>query len=54
MVGSRYFVTFTNGFSCKVWVYFLKYKSEFFTEFKLWKAYVENKTRKKSQVYAVR
>lgn len=41
MYGSRYFVTFTNGFSRKVWV-FLKQKSKTFTEFKLWKEEVKN------------
>lgn len=41
MYGFRYFVTFTNGFSRKVWV-FLKQKSKAFTEFKLWKEEVKN------------
>jgi hypothetical protein len=38
MGGSRYFVTFTDDFSRKLWVYFIKQKSEVFSKFKLWKA----------------
>lgn len=38
--GSRNFVTFIDDFYLKVWVYFLKQKSEVFTEFKLLKAEV--------------
>ena len=39
--GFRYFVTFIDDFSRKVWVYFLKHKSEVFEKFKSWKAAVE-------------
>ncbi|KAK4385686.1 Retrovirus-related Pol polyprotein from transposon TNT 1-94 [Sesamum angolense] len=42
--GSLYYVTFTDDFSRKVWVYFLKHKSEDFAKFKLSKAEVENQT----------
>ena len=35
--GSQYFITFTDDFSRKDWVYCLKYKSEVFTKFKQWK-----------------
>ena len=45
--GSRYFVTFIDDFSCKVWVYFLKTKDEVFETFKKWKAMVEKQTEKK-------
>ncbi|KAE8732732.1 hypothetical protein F3Y22_tig00001750pilonHSYRG00022 [Hibiscus syriacus] len=45
--GSRYYVTFIDDFSRKVWVYFLKQKSEVFEKFKLWKAEVENQTGRK-------
>ncbi|KAL0387501.1 UNVERIFIED_CONTAM: Retrovirus-related Pol polyprotein from transposon TNT 1-94 [Sesamum radiatum] len=45
--GSLYYVTFTDDFSRKVWVYFLKQKSEVFAKFKLWKAEVENQTGRK-------
>ncbi|GJU99346.1 retrovirus-related pol polyprotein from transposon TNT 1-94, partial [Tanacetum coccineum] len=39
--GSCYYVTFIDD-SRKVWVYFLKYKSEVFNTFKKWKAVVKN------------
>jgi len=42
--GAEYFVTFINGFSRKIWVYFMKNKSEVFEKFKEWKAYVEKST----------
>ncbi|KAL0373808.1 UNVERIFIED_CONTAM: Retrovirus-related Pol polyprotein from transposon TNT 1-94 [Sesamum radiatum] len=45
--GSLYYVTFIDDFSRKVWVYFLKQKSEVFAKFKLWKAEVENQTGRK-------
>ena len=45
--GSQYFITFTDDFSKKVWVYCLKQKSEFFAKFKQWKAEVKNQTRRK-------
>ncbi|PKA59206.1 Retrovirus-related Pol polyprotein from transposon TNT 1-94 [Apostasia shenzhenica] len=40
--GSRYHITFIDDPSCKIWVYFLKNKSEVFSSFKKWKAEVEN------------
>ncbi|GJW59033.1 retrovirus-related pol polyprotein from transposon TNT 1-94, partial [Tanacetum coccineum] len=42
--GSHYYVTFIDDSSRKVWVYFLKNKSEVFNTFKKWKAAVENET----------
>ena len=42
--GSRFYVTFIDDFSRKVWVYFLKHKSDVFETFKKWKAEVENQT----------
>ncbi|GJZ50989.1 retrovirus-related pol polyprotein from transposon TNT 1-94 [Tanacetum coccineum] len=42
--GSCYYVTFIDYSSRKVWVYFLKNKSEVFNTFKKWKAAVENET----------
>ncbi|GJZ83472.1 retrovirus-related pol polyprotein from transposon TNT 1-94 [Tanacetum coccineum] len=42
--GSPYYVTFIDDCSRKVWVYFLKNKSEVFNTFKKWKAAVENET----------
>jgi len=38
-----YFVTFIDDTSRKVWIYFLKKKSEVFDVFKKWLAQVENK-----------
>ncbi|KAL4347437.1 hypothetical protein GQ457_17G004910 [Hibiscus cannabinus] len=45
--GFMYYVTFIDDFSKKVWVYFLKHKSEVFAKFKQWKAQVENQTGRK-------
>jgi len=45
--GSMYYVTFTDDFSRKVWVYFMQQKSEVFDKFKLWKAEVENQIGRK-------
>ena len=42
--GSRYYITFIDDSSRKVWVYFLKNKSEVFETFKKWKAMVETET----------
>uniref|UniRef100_A0A2N9G1G5 CCHC-type domain-containing protein n=1 Tax=Fagus sylvatica TaxID=28930 RepID=A0A2N9G1G5_FAGSY len=45
--GAQYFMSFINDYSRKAWVYFLKNKSEAFAKFKIWKAEVENQTRRK-------
>jgi len=42
--GNRYFITFIDDFSKKLWVYFLKEKSVVFTVFKNFKALVENQS----------
>ena len=42
--GSRYYITFIDDSSKKVWVYFLKNKSDVFEIFKKWKAMVETET----------
>ena len=39
--GSRYYITFIDDLSRKVWVYFLKNKSNAFETFKKWKVMVE-------------
>ena len=39
--GNRYFITFIDDFSRKLWVYILKEKSAAFTTFKNFKALVE-------------
>lgn len=41
MGGARYFVTFIDDFSRKIWVCMLKCKSEVFGRFETWKALVE-------------
>ena len=43
----RYFITFIDDYSRKVWIYFLKTKDEAFSKFKEWKLEVENQTSKK-------
>jgi len=45
--GCRYFVSFIDDFSKKVWVYFLKTKDEAYHKFREWKQAVENQTGKK-------
>ena len=41
--GSRYYITFIDDCSRKVWIYFLKNKSNMFDTFKRWKVMVETK-----------
>ena len=41
-----YFVTFIDDYTKKVWVYFMRHKSDTFAKFKLWKAEVENQTER--------
>ncbi|KAE8708014.1 E3 ubiquitin-protein ligase SINAT3 [Hibiscus syriacus] len=41
---SLYYVTFIDDFTRKVWIYFLKNKSEVFDTFRKWKTMVENET----------
>ena len=45
--GLSYYVTFIDDSTIKVWVYFLKNKSDVFATFKRWKAEVENQTSQK-------
>lgn len=45
--GNRYFVTFIDDFTRKVWVYLLKRKSEVFETFKRFKALVEKQSERK-------
>jgi len=44
MGGARYFLTFIDDFSRKVWAYMLKAKSECFEKFKEFKALVERQS----------
>ena len=48
--GSKYFLTFTDDHSRKVWVFFLKAKSEAFAAFTKWKAQVETYSGKKIKI----
>ncbi|KAH9650271.1 hypothetical protein KPL70_026312 [Citrus sinensis] len=45
--GARYFITFIDDYSRKVWVYVLRQKSEALEKFKEWSTLVENQTGKK-------
>ena len=47
LAGSRYYVTFIDDATRKVWIYFLKNKSEGFATFKKWKLAVELETNHK-------
>ena len=44
--GANYMLTIIDDFSRKVWVFFLKKKSDAFPTFKEWKVMVEKQTRK--------
>ena len=48
--GAKYFVTFIEDHSRKTWIYFLKNKDEVFSQFKEFKALVENLTGKQIKV----
>ena len=49
--GCYYFVTFIDDYSRKVWVYFMKAKSEVFGYFQEFKAMVEKETCRRSNAY---
>ena len=44
---AQYFVSFIDDYSRKVWIYFMKHKSDVFGIFKKWKAQVKNQTGRK-------
>jgi transposase InsO family protein len=48
--GSEYYLTFIDDYSRKTWIYFLKAKSEVFTQFQEFRALVENQSGKKIKV----
>jgi len=48
--GSCYFLTFTDDYNRKTWVYFLKQKSETFVKFKEFKAFAENQSDQKIKI----
>lgn len=43
----QYFISFTDDFSRKVWIYFLRFKHEAFSNFKEWKQMVETQSERK-------
>ncbi|KAH9750404.1 hypothetical protein KPL71_013868 [Citrus sinensis] len=45
--GARYFITFIDDYSRRVWVYVLKHKNEAFERFKEWIALMENQTERR-------
>ena len=45
--GCKYFLTFIDDYSRRIWIYFLKTKDEAFQKFEEWKTLVENQTQKK-------
>ena len=45
--GARYFLTLIDDYFRKVWIYFLKNKSETFLKFKEWKILVETQVSRK-------
>ena len=44
IIGVRYFLMFVDDFNRKMWVYFLKLKSDMFKEFQKFKALVEKES----------
>jgi transposase InsO family protein len=47
VTGARYFITFSDDFSRKTWVYMLKTKDQAYDRFKTFKSEVENQTGKR-------
>ena len=47
LIGYVYYVSFTDDFSHKTWIYFLKGKNEVLSKFMEYKALVENHTERK-------
>ena len=48
---AQYFVSFIDEYSRKVWIYFMKNKSDVFGIFKKWKAQVENQNGRKIKYF---
>lgn len=49
--GARYFLTFIDDFTRKIWVSLIKSKVRIFEKFIKFKALVENQTGKKIQIF---
>lgn len=47
---SHYFISFTDDYTRKVWLYFLKFKDEAFQSFVVWKKMVETQSERKVKV----
>ena len=50
IIQSKYALNFIDEFSRYCWVYFLKHKFEFFDLFKVFRALVENQSRRKLEI----
>ena len=50
MIQAKYALNFIDEFSKYCWVYFLKHKSKFFYLFKVFKALVENQSRRRLKI----
>jgi len=48
--GYLYYLTFTDDYSRKTWIYFLKRKNEVFSWFQHFKALIDNQTKKKVKI----
>jgi hypothetical protein len=51
--GFRYYMTFIDDYSRRTWIYFIKTKDEVFSQFKEFKALVENQKGKKIKVLSL-
>lgn len=51
--GNKYFVSFIDDLSRKVWIYLIKLKSEVFTVFKQFKALVEKQSGRKLKILRI-
>ncbi|KAL8162558.1 hypothetical protein V2J09_014047 [Rumex salicifolius] len=49
--GASYYMTLIDDFTGKIWVYFLKQKSDAFDSFRKWKVLVENETSLKIKCF---
>jgi hypothetical protein len=49
--GNKYFITFTDGYSRFIAIYFFKYKLQFFKKFQIFKAMVKNQMEERIKVH---
>ena len=52
-LGARYVLTFIDNFSRCTWMYFLKYKSDVFDSFQIFKTFIEKQSSFLSDIYAL-